>query len=434
MILQILIPYTFCLLPILFLAFTPTFKILRWDDKIIVAGLAVILTSNFFGIHIRTQSSIAFSIISVLYAIYNHYFCIKQKWWWIIVVYAIWNFISFSWSVDKVVGLHSLRTYSLFLLFPLIFACIRLSVSSLRTISIVFFRTSFLFIVISLILWLYESNALNINLTDWIKIQKAPIAGQNAYDIIFNWSKYTHPTFVIIPLILANAIGLTMCNKHIGSDKIHYIESACYSMLCLLLIVITQGRIGLINWIIITMSILLVKTFRNKFIFATLASLFIILLTFVAFTKKDDVLKFFSDPIRSQLLYTAVYSIKNRPMFGVGLGGMNNIFSSQDIANDLGYPQTQHLSYHPHNQFIGDFMQSGIIGVSISLALYVVLFCYAIKKHKNILLCFLIEFLLISMIDMPLYVYVGVFPFLTIIGLFSSDQIPLEKKEIPTVE
>ena len=80
---------------------------------------------------------------------------------------------------------------------------------------------------------------------------------------------------------------------------------------------------------------------------------------------------------------------------------------SEEFAHSLGYEFAYVGLANPHHQFIGDLMQTGIVGVLLSLAMTIYLFVISIKRHNYPLLVFMVIFFMIMQIEMPLYLPKG---------------------------
>ncbi|MCQ2369143.1 MAG: O-antigen ligase family protein [Paludibacteraceae bacterium] len=416
-----IISYIFCLVPTIFLIGTKFWKESDIYDKAVAVMLSAFCISNCFDVYERVQVFIAFSLISIIFAIKNHYFKIPVKLYYLFFAYFLWHAISLLWTKDiRMAILEGMNMYVLFLFIPLSFSMIKLRKREKQTILTALFRTISLFAIISFINLILVSIQLNIPLPEWFKITKSYFAGQSPYRWIYNWSNYDSPTYLSVMLVIGLIIGATKATKEFSFDKIHYVEVGLFAILSLLLILASQSRLGLLNFLIICTIFVAIKIYKNKIALSSLIAIIIVGITLLCLFKSDKMQNFFYDPIRVQNFKTAQYYIKQHPILGCGVRGMKEEMDSDEVAQELGFQYAHKDFRNPHYQFLGDWMQTGIIGLALCISIYCYIFIYAIKRKDTIMCLFFINFLTLSFTEMPLNAHWGIMLLLSFIGLFTA--------------
>jgi len=416
-VLKEIISYTFCLVPILFMLGTELWKNLKWDEKAVTAMLAVFSISNCVNIHIRVQSFLVFALFAVIYGIKNRHFRIPDIWLYcLFFLYFLWHAISLIWTPDFTIGVsNGVSLYVLFLLIPLSFCLVDFKKGAREMLYIAIFRSLFVFAAITMATMIYQSIKLSIPFTDWFHIQKCLFNGQNSYTLIFSWLNYDSPTYLSVILIIGMTIG-------IYQQKLHRAEVAIYTILALAVIVASQSRIGVLNFVIACSVIVLFKIGKNKIAISSIIAAAILAIVLLCIFKQEKMKGFFYDPIRVQNFRTAEYYIKQKPVLGCGVAAMNDLMDSDETAIKLGYECAHKDLRNPHYQFVGDFMQTGIIGLIICLTMYGCIAVYAIKKRNKIMLLFFLNFFTLSFTEMPLNSHWGTLLLLSYIGLFTIPE------------
>jgi O-antigen ligase len=192
--------------------------------------------------------------------------------------------------------------------------------------------------------------------------------------------------------------------------KYHAVSTAEVVILIVLeaaVIAFTGARVGIAIFpLLLLMMLAYVVPLKRKIIIPGLmiALLSIAPITWLSENQFFDRLK---DPIREQLWETAMTSIKEKPLLGVGTGGMRAVTYPLDITG-------QTFSY-PHNQYLGEVMHFGLIGAIPLFATLLYLLITSLR-HKNFLLLSLLLILFVFMVtEMPfdLYKSINYFIFFT---------------------
>jgi len=130
---------------------------------------------------------------------------------------------------------------------------------------------------------------------------------------------------------------------------------------------------------------------------------------------------FVNDPNRYCLRSAAYEAINQHTWLGTGLGGMKAYINNDNPLLDiLKSSEVMFIHIHPHNQFIGDMMQTGVLGLGIITLLVSTLIYYGIRYKNSLLLMVTVIFLFIMNIEMPLIYLNGIFAFAMYSSFFTA--------------
>lgn len=398
-----------------------------FEDKLVMGGLAVWAIASCFTRHMCIQFFCLFALTALIYAIRKKYFHIAGAWIYVFFAYFLWHALSLLWVDNVWQGFLQLRVYSLFIFIPLAFCCIKLTSEQKCTVMTWFFRALELYVLASVVTWIIWSCTNGIGLVEWLTTQKHLINYIPSYEIVYSWSNYIHPTYNGIPILIAMAIGFQNPGRKIGWNTLHYAETGVFSVLALLVIVLTQSRICLIGWVIVAfIGILRMLNSHRKIQIAAGAAMVVACIITIALLF-SQVKTFFNDPTRVQNFKTAEYCIEQHTVLGSGIEGIRFEMDSDEIAQAIGYEHANKDLANPHHQFIGDWMQTGLVGMALSLAMFILLFVNSIKRRNYMLFVTLAIMLLVANIEMPFYLHKGVVQFLLFTGWFTSDYDTVQK-------
>ena len=130
----------------------------------------------------------------------------------------------------------------------------------------------------------------------------------------------------------------------------------------------------------------------------------------------------FMDDVRKMHYSAAFEAIEENTWLGTGIGGMTKYINKDNPIYTPPISTFWAGHYHPHNQVIGDLMQTGILGL-LSIVSLIVYSLYASISQRNILFfSFVIIYLLLMSIEMPLMVDQGLYYFVFVISLFTANR------------
>lgn len=324
--------------------------------------------------------------------------------------------ISYVWTIDKTEGATIIDDYLPFITLPIFFSIISLNKEQLDKILQVFVRAMSIYMCFSIINWISEAQIQQTNLLDWIVVGKKPINGNYVYNLIFSWTSYPHPTYNSIGYLFALIGAFYLFTKQESRFKISTLELISYLILTGTLVIITQTRIGLIAYgtiVSVGLGKIIWQLKQNWIKYAYVGAIALVI-TIGGISQRNKIDSFLNDPVREQNLKTAIVSIKEKPILGHGVGSTRKIMDDEELAKKIGYPYANIGLANPHHQFLGDMMQAGIIGL-INLCILIGIITYSSIKNKNWLyVMFIILFLLIMNIEMPLIMPKGINYFVVI--------------------
>lgn len=159
--------------------------------------------------------------------------------------------------------------------------------------------------------------------------------------------------------------------------------------------------------ILAIMSILLIFNISDKGKKYTMSILF--LLGLIVFLNNPRVFDFYSsvkefqntneynptasEKSRLQIWNASIKLIEEAPIFGYGIGDANNVLVEK--YRELNYMRNYNNEYNAHNQFLQTFLQTGVFGVSVLIAIFILL-AKRMTRSRNEFSVFLI--LLISLL------------------------------------
>ena len=412
------------LFPITLLLFSETWKNNRPEQKILIFSISALTISLQFSVRYIIDAYVFFIVYSIIYFFIRHQYKKPQVLFFIFIAYFMIHLISLLWvnNVDK--GLLVLQRYIPFILLALASLTFTITKKERDLILLIFFRASMLFVFISILSWLFHNQALKTNLSTWLSVQKMTIDNIRVWELIYAWTNFKHPSYVATLVSAALGFGFYLIRKE-NSEKglsVSLFEFITYAAGAFTLALITQSRTSLVQVIIVFIAGLVwlipAKTKLKACVLLGIISLFSIII--IIFPEKIPT--FFKDPTREQIYRTAIYSIKQQPFTGTGIGGMQAVIKSDSIAHAIGYEfstckYTEVAHEHAHNQFLSDWMQTGIGGFIIVIVMTLWTFFLSFKEHNFPLFIFMCAFLLLMLIETPLMLHKGIFIYTIFAGL-----------------
>ncbi len=400
-------------IPIILYIRTPSFRQASWYEKLLWFSIAALLVSLVHNPRCSLDAQILFFVGAFVYAIYNKplFFQRPNYCHYIVWAYLLWNAVSLIWSGDRAYGLQLLNRLAPLLAYPICFLFFRLTHSTFTSLLKVFWQTCILACVMSFCCSIYQMLWMNQSIMDIFVLHKELIGPFYCCNILFSWSGAPHPSYNII-WILGGMISCIYLRESQIITRFEYLLSATFFSI---LVVLEQSRIGII---VILIAIIVgffyqLRTHHKELICYSIASVFLAIGLFVFCN--PIILDFIEDPIRIDLLNVACSYIKANPLLGSGIGGMTSANISS-VVTDFAYSEFYH--FYPHNQFLGDWMQSGVMGFLLVIALTICVLLRTIQKRNLLLLFFAIGIFLLMCIEMPLRFLSGVTRITMLVCLF----------------
>lgn len=330
-------------------------------------------------------------------------------WLAVYLVRVVWLLV----SNDPLYGLRWLDTGLPFILFPLLFQYLPVSERAFRTTLAFFVRFAFLFCAITLVSVAWHCLAVPVDVGEWLRSPKA------CYPLAYAWTNEDHPSFLCIVYLLALPAAFFLKRRY---GAVSTLEIGALVVVEAAVLAFTGARVGLI---ILPALLLLMALYgascRRKLIIAGSLAALTVALTAGLWGRAQPLVDRFKDPIRMQLWETAVASIKERPLLGVGTGGMREAIRSPEMAERLHYPQPQPLSY-PHNQYLGEAMHFGFLGAIPLFGTLVCLLLLALRRKNLLLQAVLLTAFIFMCTEMPFDSHRGVNFFLFFLSLFFAQR------------
>ena len=196
-------------------------------------------------------------------------------------------------------------------------------------------------------------------------------------------------------------------------------------IIAIISIIILQSRLGLLSIIFIYFSIFMTQSLIRK---KTIFSFLIILTSFIYFsnTTNSNILSYnFSEDESSiqriEFYNTAIDLIKQKPLFGFGLGSWKyESLSYSSLKNE-----TILVPYYTHNDFLQTFVEMGILGFIIYLSFFIKIGFEIFKKFKLDSFYFYSGIILVvffgnTMLNFPVHRSQEIIPFMIFSALILS--------------
>jgi len=198
-------------------------------------------------------------------------------------------------------------------------------------------------------------------------------------------------------------------------------------IIAIISIIILQSRLGLFSLIFIYFSIFMTQRLIRK---KTIFSFLIILTSFIYFsnTTNSNILSYnFSEDESSiqriEFYNTAIDLIKQKPLFGFGLGSWKyESLSYSSLKNEKIL-----VPYYTHNDFLQTFVEMGILGFIIYLSFFIKIGFEIFKKFKLDSFYFYSGIILVvffgnTMLNFPVHRSQEIIPFIIFSALILSNS------------
>lgn len=203
---------------------------------------------------------------------------------------------------------------------------------------------------------------------------------------IREWMGYSHPAYISIFSIIAVLFSFESYRQ----KRIHRDQLVLTLLIAFVLTVILGSRIALLILLTI-LALSLFSIHKYKKFLLVLFSIFSIAI-FATINKID--------PIRNQLWSISINAIKERPLFGYGLGSSEDLILDQDLNKRSGYDSILILN-HPHNQYINYVLEIGAIGFVFLIGLLLLVHLYHKEKINRTYVTMLFIWGIVSIVESP---------------------------------
>lgn len=385
------------LVPVVIFAYDTRTDKVPITERLLWLACAVLLAVVVHNVRTLLDVELIFLVMVVVYLIKNKgkTFHSLSALHYLLIAYVIWNGISIMWSNNPSYGLHLLQRFVPLILFPICFQCFRVSKRIFFLLLKGFWQAAFIACLLSFCSSIYVLLYLDTSIFDIFTLHKAHIHGYYCYNILYAWSAMPHPSYNAIWLLFA-----TLTNIYLFEHKqISQTEYTIHWIVTILLVVLSQSRIGIVMEIIAFFCWITYHFRFQKVVLALIGSIILVGLLGAYLITPQIFEQFLGDQSRVKLLEVATYHIKLHPWLGCGLGGMTSEYLCATIPN---FPFGQYPHFYPHNQFTGDWMQSGLPGMLLITSISVFFLIISIKKRNYPMIAFWLCIIPFMLIEMPL--------------------------------
>lgn len=307
-------------------------------------------------------------------------------------------------------------SYSLVLL-PLAFCCFRIKKETAFKYLWFFSRIMLIYMACELIYWWFNMQYMNIGILHWLQ-NKTIFEEIPGYKFVSHWSGYEHPSYISLVLFPALISVQYLFYKKYQFAKISTLEMVVFSSLCLLIELLMQSRIGFVGvlFILIISGLYYLKLKTSFFKIGIIG--FVILGVIGAVVLENRINGFTADPVRKTFSTLAINYINNHIWWGIGYHQESIALDQQAMLIKYDMPYLNEIKTYTHNQYLGEMLQYGVLGLIVLIVLFGGLFRYAIRSRNFILQIFLLIYLLFMFIEEPLYVQEGITRFMVFLTFF----------------
>ncbi len=397
-------------LPVLMFFFQKPLHEASAKEYLYLIPLALMLISTNYTISTSVNMTNLFLVSAGIYLILNRKLRLNVPFLWFYYAYFLTLAVSWFWSDDPAWGWVLLRRSLTWLSIPFAFCAFNLNKEQWQQLMLVVMRSAVIFAILSCLTWWYNINLYDLNMADFFDTKKHLISRMDCSYLVYEWNPYQHPSFNAIGLTIGLISGIYLTRERI----VHWAELLGYLLMVVLLVVLTQSRIGIVmTSVTMLLGIGVFLPRKRAWLIGYGCVLFLLAVTAVWawFNVKTSMSL---DPARQHLFSDALSHIKQHPWLGVGLGDLPPTIYNHDFGN-------------PHNQFLGDWQQSGLPALLALLAMLGSVAYTAVKQRNLPLGMFLIVMIFFMMIEMPFNLIKGICYFVYFTCFFVRSDIQSEK-------
>jgi hypothetical protein len=409
------------------------------NKTLIIIFLTVLLCSLFIHKRVSYYAIGFFTCASFLHFIYTKKFYAPPKFFYFLFIYAL---LMFFGTIGTQKGFYfpdiTLSLYAL----PLAYCCFRLPKKTLLSIGEIFFKTGIIFLFACILYWWFNFLYLDANFTGWLTQKTGYLSHSavwqeqanymasaiinnssplndywyNAFFFVNSWSFIYHPTSVSIILLGGLITGFYLFFQKKYFFTVSEIDLILYAVLCLFVLMLIQSRIGIVGFSLIAgISGLYFLKLKLKIKYFKIALAICILLAGISFVMfSGKISSYANDNTRDAYRKIAISYIHKHFWWGSGYNQQSIALEQQaeeiqDILPENIYPHSNQHITHAHNQFLGNMVQFGILGLIALVAMLVAIAFYAIKNRSFLLITFLCFWLCFMLIEEGEYIKIITF-------------------------
>lgn len=382
-------------LPGIVYLFRHEFRELRWQEQLQSIGIVMMLSTIVCrpAPYLRAQIFFfAFTFIAFIASQTREWR--KQP----IFYYACWIYVicmslSLLWTPHS----REVSTYFNRLVplasYSLAFAFVSLSKQNYARLLTIFWHVVCIACLLCVASGIYETQRLGFDLSEFIQFRKINLHDYFPFQILFAWSGAGHPSYNALWIMA----GLT-CSFYLADKQyISWFELAFGCMLTLFIVIATQSRVGSVMWLMIVFFGIIYCLRKYKYVLTGILVLSVGSVLAFCLMHLDAIIDLYSDPVRERIFRITYDYLHADPWVGCGLGGM----TYEHMEPVIGYEIKDFWPQYPHNQFLGDWMQTGIIGLIVSLGIVGIGFYEAIHQRSFIGFVYMTAVFFFMLIEMP---------------------------------
>jgi len=247
---------------------------------------------------------------------------------------------------------------------------------------------------------------------------------------------FAHYSFLSVMIIYA--LHITIYSNKGGAW--HWVFIIAFNGLALLFFIFTGSLAGqalfVISWV--TYACVKLRRFFSVKLIAAFVVIGIVSATWLIATPSGRRYLETKDIQRYHYTIVSLDAIKERPLFGHGTGATKAIIQDSLRAARLGFDGNVYEgkdANHPHNQYLTEAIQFGVIGMIPLLLFLGVSFYEACSRRNWTLLCIIVTLGFFMLVESPINSNKGVVPFVLLVCLLSygKNGIP-ESKPTPKIK
>jgi len=394
-------------------------------------SLSLLITSAIFKMLIGTYLSSLFVLTSLAFYYYNRNSIKITPVFYLLFVYA---FMMILGTIGTQKGFRVPDKSLTLLLIPIAFSIINISYNTILRAMYLFFRLMMLYLVLSAIYWWFNFQYLDFGFIDWFSgkacfnIPELRVWNEQtllsrgttyaAYFFVTSWAYYFHPSYISLVLFFGLISGFYLYSKKDYSPTVNRKDLIVYIFFCFLIIALMQSRIGIVVFfMILSITSLYVLKLKNKN-WKLFGLVYLAVFIFSVILFKHVYYNFIFDPTRIYYIKLAINYITNNFWWGAGYDQQLIALKNQAISISALMPYDGTDIFYTHNQFLGNMVQFGILGLVVLLLLLFSIFKYAIVSKSYLVQLFSMIILVFMFIEEPLYGQKGFTIFTIFFALF----------------
>ena len=414
-------------IPVLLLVCSREFRQWRWTDQIVLLGIALMLGALIHRPRVYLDVQIVFFLCTVIAFVFDR----PLRWhrpplfYYAFWLYFIWQTITISWTSNTSEAMVYFNRLVPLVSYSLAFLLIRIEERQYRLLVLMLWRVVCIGCLLTLGSGIYEALRMGVDLSTFTHFGKFYINQYTVYDLIFAWSGATHPTYNALWII-----GGLVCSFYLMDKKyITSFEAAFSWLLVFATIYVSQSRVGLVLWCMVcAVGTLYLLRHHRRWLWTALGVMATAIIM-IGITQIDTIRAFSADPNRDKLMSVTLDYLRADPWKGCGLGGMTFDYISSVVGYEFKswWPQYDYIGMYPHNQFLGDWMQSGIVGLVLICVVMLTLLYESYRQRSFLAFVYCIAVFIVMQIEMPLHILSGSSIIAFMMCFFLCHRAPSER-------